>query len=299
MPVSGSRSQDKREENAGNSRFGIKEPETLENMNCPKCGFQQDETVECVRCGLIIARYRGKDATSRREREPHPDMSSSAFRFVRNFYRIFRWIALASFLLALILILNNSKPPLIEISPDATKRAEEKIQGFRSAATRGSDPTLTIDESELNSWLRENLALNKSPASTFSSNAHKPEPMGPTVTNKTKSVDLDDAAIEQAKSSVRDIKIKLREESLLLYAVFDLYGMNQTLELEGTVTVMDGYLRLNPTSGKLGSFPLMAGTLRQTADRIFGSPENKEKFRLPPYIKDIRIEHGQFVITSE
>jgi hypothetical protein len=34
------------------------------------------------------------------------------------------------------------------------------------------------------------------------------------------------------------------------------------------------------------------------ANRLFDSPENREKFRLPPHIQDMRIEHGQLIVTS-
>jgi hypothetical protein len=57
-------------------------------------------------------------------------------------------------------------------------------------------------------------------------------------------------------------------------------------------------MKLVPSSGKLGSFPLASATLNSVADRLFESPENKGKFRLPPHIQDIRIERGQFVIIS-
>ena len=28
-------------------------------MICPKCGFEQPESPECMRCGVIVGRYRG------------------------------------------------------------------------------------------------------------------------------------------------------------------------------------------------------------------------------------------------
>jgi hypothetical protein len=85
---------------------------------------------------------------------------------------------------------------------------------------------------------------------------------------------------------------------LRIYAVFDFHGVDLSLELEGPLVVRDGYIKLEPTGGKLGSLPLMAGTLQSVTDRLFDSPENKEKFRLPPQIQDIRVEHGQLVVLS-
>jgi hypothetical protein len=31
--------------------------------------------------------------------------------------------------------------------------------------------------------------------------------------------------------------------------------------------------------------------------RLFDSPENKEKFRLPPHIRDLRVENGEIVVS--
>jgi hypothetical protein len=74
--------------------------------------------------------------------------------------------------------------------------------------------------------------------------------------------------------------------------------MDFSLELEGTPVVRNGYLKLEPIRGKIGSLPLMAGALKSATDRLFDSPQNREKFRLPPEIEDIRVEQAQLVIIS-
>jgi hypothetical protein len=74
--------------------------------------------------------------------------------------------------------------------------------------------------------------------------------------------------------------------------------MDLSLELEGRPSVQNGYIRLEPVRGKLGSLPLMAGTLKSVANRLFESAENKEKFKIPSDIRDVRIEHGQLVVLS-
>jgi hypothetical protein len=267
-------------------------------MICPKCGFEQKEGPECLRCGLIFIRYHATAADPLPKTIPAPDIPEPAIGYFRRFYRVFRWVSLIVVIIVIALILHPSKPPHIAISPDSTQRAEEKIREFQTHANQGTEQRLEMDESELNGWLAENLSLKKSDNAVDTPSPQTEEaPIDP-AEKETGGQAPDSASLEEVQSSVRDIKLQLLEDSLHAYVVFDLHGMNLSLELEGRLLTRDGYMRLEPTSGKLGSFPLMAGTLQSAVSRLFDSPENKEKFRLPPHIRDIRIEHGQFIVIS-
>ena len=59
---------------------------------------------------------------------------------------------------------------------------------------------------------------------------------------------------------------------------------------------MNGYLRFESTSGKLGSLPLPQSTLESGVTRLFDTPENREKMRVTLEIRDIRIENGEVVV---
>jgi hypothetical protein len=213
-----------------------------------------------------------------------------------RFYRIFRWFSLAILVLVLFLILRTSEPPLVISLPDAAEHAENKIRKFQSALNHGAEDRLELDGPELNGWLGENLALNKP-----SSESLAPQTQDSLISlakTATGAQRLDEASLQQAQSSIREIKVELRSNTVLLYAIFKRFGMDISLELEGRLFVEDGYLRMQPIAGKLGSLPLMAGTLRVLAHRLFDSPDNMEKFKLPPYIKDVAIENGHMVVTS-
>ncbi len=185
------------------------------------------------------------------------------------------------------LIFLPSTPPVITVPPDAVERATLKVQDFRTSLESGRNSTLEMDQPELNGWLGENLALKPPPASGVSP-ANKPvapgEPEAPTV-----------AEIE---SYVRGVKIELLQNSLRAYVAFELYGKTMSLELEGRLSVRDGCIRLDPTAGKLGSLPLPVGSLESAAGRLFDSPENKDRFRLPPGVRDVSVRGGRLVVTA-
>ncbi len=268
-------------------------------MNCPKCGFQQDEGTECMRCGLIFARYHAVVAAPQSRPKPRESVGQLIGSPLRKFYRVFRWVSLVGLIIVISLILKTSPPPRIEVTADAVQHAEAKIQELQSSISQETEHTLEMDEPELNGWLRENLALKK-PQDTAPTPTYQMQKSPASLAKKATagSKTLEDLSLEEAQSSVRDVQIELLEDSLRLYALVDVHGADISMELEGKVQVVDGYIRLEPTSGKLGSLPLMAQMLQSVAHRLFDSPENKEKFRLPPNIQDIRVEHSQFIVES-
>jgi hypothetical protein len=266
-------------------------------MNCPKCGFSQAAATECLRCGIVFARYHATTGDSDFSPQPPESVLSKQVGPFRRFLRIFRWFALVGMILVFFFMLRPSAPPHIAATHEAAKRAEAKIEEFQSSIGQGTEYRLEMDEAELNGWLSENLALKKATGSGFEQSQASPsstDPGRPTASDPS----AEREALEQIQSSVRDVKIEILAETLRIYALFDMHGMDLSLELEGRPMVRDGYLKLEPVRGKLGSLPLMAGTLKSVADRLFESPENKQRFRLPPDIRDVRIEQGLLVVVS-
>ena len=215
-------------------------------MKCPKCGGQQDDARECRYCGAILTRLHKTESI------PPNSMSGkkSASLFVRVF-RVFGWASIACLIIVLILLMRTPSTPRIAITPEDVQIAEEKVQSFESSMRNGRPDTLQLNESELNGWLNTNLALNQ----PHESETSQPQDLGEEADPARKITEpLNSAELEHAQSSVHDVKARLDEDSVKLYASFDFHGKDMLLELNGRVFVQDGYLKLAPTGGKLGSF---------------------------------------------
>ncbi|MGI8783341.1 MAG: hypothetical protein ACR2L2_06805 [Acidobacteriota bacterium] len=224
---------------------------------------------------MVFERYRRlQEAVS----QPVPSVTfeeqSSRGPFKR-FYRIFRWVVLALIVLVVVLILRQSDPPVIDSDPRAARRVEVKLQDLQNAREAGSPHKLKLKEAEVNSWLGSNLVLRPAPEA-----APAPDP-----------------SLEEVQSSMRDVKIDLLDDRLRAYVVFDYRGKNLSLLLEGRLRADNGYIRFEPTAGKLGTLPLPGAVLERSVTRLFESPENREKFRLPPEVADIRVENGELVVS--
>ena len=250
------------------------------SVTCPKCGFTQDFGTECVRCGIIMARYKPPPVSPPQPTlpadSPSPQPSSRGFfqEFIREFGRALRWVMPVVAIVVLLAILRQAPPPQIKTNPQAAQRLEAKFQELQAAASAGQPYTLQMNEAELNAWLARSLAL---------------APQGPAGGTP--------ASVEEAQSTMRDLKIELLGDSLRAYVVFDFHGKNLSLLLEGRLFIQNGYLRFAPTSGKLGSMPIPQATLDRAVSGLFDSPANKEKFLLPTEVRDVRIENSAVVVA--
>lgn len=207
----------------------------------------------------------------------------------KRIFRIIRWTTYTLALVALVLMFHKARPPLVETSPQAAARAEEKLEQVEKNVASGQPATLRLDETELNSYLGSHLALEGKSAASSPSNAGTQGSAGgggPTAEQ-----------VEQMRSNVRDVKVQLIEDRVKAYVVFDVHGKDMTLQLEGRLGAQNGYLRFEPLSGEFGALPIPLSALQAAVQRLMDSPENRDKLKLPPEISDLRIENGEIVVS--
>jgi hypothetical protein len=207
----------------------------------------------------------------------------------KRIFRIIRWTTYTFAFVTLVLLLHKAPPPVVETSPQAAARAEEKFEQVEKAVANGLPATLRMDETELNSYLASHLALagngapNPAPAGGAQGAPNGATPMPPEV--------------EQMRSNVRDVKVQLIDDRVKAYVVFDVHGKDMTLQLEGRLGTQNGYLHFEPLGGQIGSLPIPQSTLESAVQRLMNSPENREKLRLPSEISDLRIQNGEVVAS--
>jgi hypothetical protein len=215
----------------------------------------------------------------------------------RLIFRSIRWISYATAVVALVMVFHKAPAPLIETSPQAASRAEQKIADVEQAVSTGRSATLRMDQTELNSYLTSHLdiapsaAHSATPATTSDNSAANPA-AGLATPSGTSA-----EQIEQVRSQVKDVKVQLIEDRVRAYVVFDFYGKDLTLQLEGRLGANKGYLHFAPTGGQLGSLPIPQSTLEAAVQRLMDSPENREKLKLPAEVSDLRIDNGEIVAT--
>ena len=251
----------------------------------------------------------------------------------RKLIKLTSWAALAAVLVVMFLILKPKAPPEVDVDAASAKRVESAQKGLDRAVRRKRPYTLVMNEADLNHWLKTNLvmgdnangqgatgstgdargatggatsdvqkravnrvmggALAKIPSQIGGAPAGAGRVSAPPVTAPMNQMQ---PTLREVRSSVRDVRINLSGDKMEAYLLFDLFGKDLTLELEGKLVSQDGYLRLQPTAGRIGSFPIPMVALNNAVTRLFDSPENREQFRLADSVTDIRIEGGRFML---
>ena len=213
--------------------------------------------------------------------EPLPPLEEPKVGVLRWVFRILRWSTYLATVITLILLLHKTPPPVVASTPQAAASAEQKVSQVEQSVSQGQPATLRLDETELNSYLANHLDLAPEPAAAPGGGTGAP-------------TDID---VEQARSSVRDVKVQMEGDQVHAYLIFDLHGKEMSLDLVGRLGAADGYLKFEPVSGHIGSLPIPQSALESAVKKLMESPVNREKLRLPSDVSDLRIENGELVTT--
>ena len=254
-------------------------------LTCPKCGFEQAKGSECLRYGIVFPKF--KPLAPAVETPPITDTETTTQAatpgLVSRIFRILPWISLTVTVGILLLILRQAPPLPIQTDPQAADRVAEKMAQLQMAVQSNQPHALTLNEAELNQWMRDNLAI----AST-----HQTQQAGIPIPSGS------NPNIQEVQSALKDVRMNLSGNQLRAYALFALYGKDISLQLDGTITTKGGYIRLQPTAGKLGSLPIPSSTLDSVVHQLFDSPNNRDKFQLPPQIESVRVENNSLIIST-
>lgn len=284
-------------------------------LTCPNCGYKQSSGDKCQKCRSLFSYYGDAELQGggahggaahgiRLALQSHESTKSSAEEqkspsLWRMAYRVMNWATLVILIVVIGLILRKSAPPQVEADSQAAARAAMKFSQAESAVAANQPYELTLERTELNSYLRENLQLaaNDPPAaasSPDSSSRHASQPPAETQTALA-----GEPSVAEVQSAVRDVRVDLDGDIVRAYVVFDFHGKDLSLELDGHLSSAGGYIQFQPVAGWLGSLPLPQSALNSAVERLVASPENHEKLRLPPGIESIAVENSQLVINYQ
>jgi hypothetical protein len=214
----------------------------------------------------------------------------------KRIYQVFSWACLAVIVLIVVLVLHKSPEPNVSYDPAAAARVQQKFAAADQAKAAGQPAKVSIDGTELNSYLRQNLQVEgSSPAPSAAASDSSATSDGAPAADPL--AGMGQMTQEQVASSVKDVKVDMDGDLIKAHIIFDLHGQDMSLDLDGHLVSENGYLKFEPVDGKLGPLPLPQSVLDAAVDKLMSSPENRDKMKLPDDINDIQIQNGQAVVS--
>ncbi len=296
----------------------------MATVTCPKCGNRQEGGDDCENCGIVFARYEVPEEVTPSAilpvgtKQQNGGAGGESGGLFRKLIKLSSWAALVIGVVFLFLILKPAAPPDIDQDPASAKRVEAALKGADRAARRNRPYTLAMNEADLNYWLQKNLDMGENPGQGAVSDVQKravnlvtggalakiPSQIGGEAAGAgkvappgaTPPINQMQPTLREVRSAVSDIRINLSGDEVQAYLLFEVFGKDLTLELEGRLVTQDGYLRMEPTAGRIGSFSIPAVVLNSAVSRLFDAPDSREQFRLDDSISGIRIENGQLIV---
>ena len=252
-------------------------------VSCPKCGFEQEGDVECLRCGIIFAKY--KPSVDSQEEVPPPRTTTPEPvepGLISRIVRILPWISLAAAATLLFLILKQAPPFAVQTDPEAAERVAEKMAQLQLAMQSNQRHSARLNEAELNQWIRENMAIA---ATHEAREAGIPVPAG------------HEASITEVQSALKDIRMSLTGNQACLHPLRHV----QKRSVSAIGRHIGNTRRVHSIEADIWEnrlLPIPSFTLDRVVHELFDSPQHRENFQLPPEVESVSIENSTLVIAT-
>ena len=197
-------------------------------------------------------------------------------------YRIVRWASLAGLVLGLFLLLKTPDPVAQAQDPALARQNAESFQQklaelahAQSLGEAGTEVSFTAPE--------VNAAIAQAELA-------QPAAVRPSGADSTSSqLSATQVPISSAKVGFEDNVVKGQ-------FLTQIYGKDVYITVAGHLGSRDGYVNFDPTEFKVGGLSVPVSLVNPALQRKLADPENREKLKLPDFVKDVRVENSELVI---
>lgn len=203
---------------------------------------------------------------------------------IKKIYRVVRWISFAGLVITTFLLLKSPDPVAQALDPAlANQNAEsfqQKLTQLANAQSLGEEGTeVHFTAPEVNAAISEATAPQPAPARPIPAAQPAPQPAAEQVPIKSTLVGFEDNVVKGQ-------------------FLTEVYGKDVYITVAGRLGSRDGYVTFDPTEFKVGDLSVPVSIVNPVLQRKLADPENRDKLKLPAFVKDLRVEDGELVITE-
>ena len=199
---------------------------------------------------------------------------------VAKIYRIVRWVMFAGLILTIFLMLKTPAPVAFPLEPAAARlnsqSFEQKLSELETSQSLGeSDAEVRFTAGEVNAAIGQSMAQ---PTAVQPTRA-RPQP----------------ASADQIP--IKSTQVSFEGDVVKGQFLAQVYGRDLYLTVAGRLGARDGYATFDPTEFRVGDLSVPVSLVNPALQRKLAEPENREKLKLPGFVKGLRVENSELVIT--
>ncbi len=204
--------------------------------------------------------------------------------------RIISYATLAISILTLVLVLRRPAPVAAIAGPAAAAASAQSFQEKLNRLEQPKASELGADEvritpDEINAALAQ--AAGTLPANGSASGASSPGAASPGASME----------FPGPVPSVKDYQVSMDGDLVRGQFVTQIAGKDVYLTLGGHVGAKDGYATFDATEVKIGNLSVPASLVNDVLQKKLA--EQRDQLKLPPNVKDLKVENGQLVFVEK
>ena len=203
---------------------------------------------------------------------------------LRKVYRLVRWLSLAGLVVTVLLLLKSPAPvaqPLDagQIRENAASFQQKLSELARAQSSGESGTEVHFTAAEVNAAITQAAASPAPPDRARPASQPAPQATDELVPIKSTQVSFEDDVVKGQ-------------------FLTQIYGKDVYITVAGRLGSQNGYATFDPTEFKVGDFSVPVSLVNPALQSKLADPENREKTKLPKFVKDLRVENGELVITE-
>ena len=238
---------------------------------------------------------------------------------MKRAYGVFRWAMLLAAVVTVVAALHRPSsytPPRID-PVTQSKHAQDfadKLQQLENAKQRGETGQVNITSDEITSAITQALMeqTGQSLPTVQNPTGGASQPNGsttaPTTVQTSSSGNASGAAADpSAAIAPGDVNVGQIKEPLITFEgdevkgrfLTNVHGKDVYITISGHLGSKDGYVTFDPTGFQVGDLPVPVSLVNPALQQKLADPANRDKFKLPDFISDMRVENGQLVMDEK
>ncbi|HKC71426.1 MAG TPA: hypothetical protein VKB60_07370 [Terriglobales bacterium] len=203
---------------------------------------------------------------------------------LKKIYRVVRWLMLAATVITGFLALKSPTPVAETLTPALVK---QNAESFQQKVTE-----LANAQSSWETGAEVHFTAPEVNAAIVQAAFPQPTPAGPRPASE--------ATPETAAAQVpiKSTQVSFEDDVVKGQFLTEVYGKDVSITVAGHLGSRDGYVTFEPTEFKVGDLSVPVSMVNPVLQRKLADPENRDKMKLPEFVKDLRVQNGELIITE-